>query len=62
MKRALLTVSFFLLTSAALAQSPVPVTVDNFPRAESDLYFSNSIKDAGGIGKTVSPSRADGDG
>ena len=51
MKRALLTASFFLLTSAALAQSPVPVTIDNFPRAESDLYFGNGVKDAGGIGK-----------
>ena len=33
-------------------QSPsVPVTVDNFPRAESDLYMGNALKDAGGIGK-----------
>jgi hypothetical protein len=51
MKRALLTASFFFLTSAVLAQSPVPVTVDNFSRAESDLYFGNGIKDAGGTGK-----------
>lgn len=51
MKRALLTASFFFLTSTALAQSPVPVTVDNFSRAESDLYFGNGIKDAGGTGK-----------
>jgi len=29
----------------------VPVTVDNFPRAESDLYFAGLIKDSGGIGK-----------
>ncbi|MBP2433236.1 hypothetical protein M2241_005614 [Bradyrhizobium elkanii] len=39
----------------AQAQSPagsaVPVTVDNFARAESDLYFGNSIKDTGGTGK-----------
>lgn len=28
-----------------------PVTVDNFVRAESDLYFANIIKDSGGIGK-----------
>jgi hypothetical protein len=27
------------------------VTVENFPRAESDLYFANPIKQAGGIGK-----------
>jgi hypothetical protein len=30
----------------------VPVTPDNFPRAESDLYFSNVVKD-GGFGKFV---------
>jgi len=35
---------------AAHAQSPVPVTVDNFPRAESDLYMGNAVKD-GGFGK-----------
>lgn len=28
----------------------VPVTVDNFPRAESDLYMGNAVKD-GGFGK-----------
>ncbi|MCA6100398.1 DUF1254 domain-containing protein [Bradyrhizobium australafricanum] len=37
--------------STSLAQSPVPVTVDNFARAESDLYFGNNVKDAGGTGK-----------
>ena len=36
----------------ALAQSPVPVTVDNFIRAESDLYMGNAAKD-GGFGKFV---------
>ena len=51
MKRAVLTASFLILTSATQAQSPVPVTVDNFGRAESDLYFGNGVKDAGGIGK-----------
>ena len=51
MKRAVLTASFLLLMSAAHAQSPVPVTVDNFGRAKSDLYFGNVVKDAGGIGK-----------
>jgi hypothetical protein len=43
------------LMSGAFAQpagSAVPVTADNFPRAESDLYFSNVIKD-GGLGKFV---------
>lgn len=29
----------------------IPVTVENFPRAESDLYFASPIKQAGGIGK-----------
>lgn len=29
----------------------VLVTVDNFERAESDLYFGNAVKDAGGTGK-----------
>ena len=51
MKRAVLTASFLLLVSSAHAQSPVPVTIDNFGRAESDLYFGNGIKEAGGIGK-----------
>jgi hypothetical protein len=31
--------------------APAPVTVDNFQIAESDLYFGNAIKDAGGPGK-----------
>src|SRR5262249_36857507 len=33
------------------AADTVPVTVDNFIRAESDLYFGNAAKDAGGAGK-----------
>ena len=33
------------------AADTVPVTVDNFVRAESDLYFGNAAKDAGGTGK-----------
>ena len=37
--------------NAAQAQSPsIPVTVDNFPRAESDLYMGNAVKD-GSFGK-----------
>jgi len=35
----------------AFAQGSVPVTADNFPRAESDLYFGNAVKDAGETGK-----------
>ncbi len=41
--------------SGALAQAAgntVPVTADNFPRAESDLYFGNIVND-GGLGKFV---------
>ena len=29
----------------------MPVTTDNFARAESDLYFGEAVKDAGGVGK-----------
>ena len=51
MKRTAIPISTYLLLIApALAQSPVPVTVDNFARAESDLYMGNTVKD-GGFGK-----------
>lgn len=30
--------------------APIPVTPDNFPRAESDLYFGNSVRE-GGFGR-----------
>lgn len=41
-----------LLTPFASAAEPIPVTVDNFIRAESDLYFAGMIRDSGGaIGK-----------
>ncbi|MGX1105360.1 MULTISPECIES: DUF1254 domain-containing protein [Bradyrhizobium] len=40
-----------LAVSSAFAQAPVPVTVDNFARAESDLYFGNAVKDTSGTGK-----------
>jgi hypothetical protein len=30
---------------------PVPVTIDNFARAESDMYFGGLLKDSGGLGK-----------
>lgn len=49
--RRLIAVIATLATSAiAQAQTTVPVTVDNFPRAESDLYMGNAVKD-GGFGK-----------
>jgi len=39
---------------SAQNQPGIPVTVDNFPRAESDLYFSNLLKAPGaGIGQFV---------
>ena len=45
----------FAAMGVAQAQTPssnaIPVTVDNFVRAESDLYMAGLIKDAGGIGK-----------
>jgi hypothetical protein len=39
-----------LLAAAAIAQDgrSVPVTADNFIRAESDLYFAGLLKDSGG--------------
>lgn len=43
-----------LAAAAAFAQQPgqpVPVTVDNFIRAETDMYFGNAIEDTGSIGK-----------
>jgi hypothetical protein len=42
----------FVSFAHAQSASPVPVTVDNFPRAESDLYMSRTVKD-GGFGKFV---------
>lgn len=52
MKTTLLSLLFGLLVASAThAADTVPVTVDNFARAESDLYFGNAVKDAGGTGK-----------
>lgn len=55
MKPKLVTQTLGLVLAAFIAPftsgaDPVPVTVDNFIRAESDLYFANAFKD-GGIGK-----------
>src|SRR5262245_48705941 len=36
---------------AAFAQTPVPVTVENSKRPESDMYFRSTIELAGGVGK-----------
>jgi hypothetical protein len=43
-------VATFIGIPIAQAQ-PVPVTVDNFIRAESDLYLGNLAKEAGGLAK-----------
>jgi hypothetical protein len=47
--------SFIAPIDMSQAQSPsanaVPVTADNFTRAESDTYFANIVKQAGGLGK-----------
>ena len=42
-----------IFAELALAQDTVPVSIDNFAVAESDLYFSHAIREAGGIGKFV---------
>jgi len=49
-------IAFTLAAGAAIfaghqVMAAEPVTVDNFVRAESDLYFANEIKEAGGPGK-----------
>lgn len=38
---------------AQSADKPTPVTPDNFNRAESDMYFGASAKEAGGTGKLL---------
>ena len=54
--------SFFILRGIALAlilasssvrtdDKPIPVTPDNFVRAETDKYFGVAVKQAGGIGQ-----------
>ena len=50
--RRLLSLLFALLApvSGASAAEAVPVTPDNFVRAETDLYFGNSVAE-GGFGK-----------
>ncbi|GAB4376380.1 MAG: DUF1214 domain-containing protein [Elainellaceae cyanobacterium] len=39
-----------ILQQSTITSNAVPVTVENFPRAESDLYFSSIVK-RGGFGK-----------
>jgi len=57
--RILACASTIVLTTAGAAyaqtdaKTPVPVTLDNFPRAESDTYLANLVKEAGGLGRFV---------
>ena len=49
-------------SAQSAGSAPVPVTVDNFKRAESDLYFGGILKDSGSIGKFLhrrEPARID---
>ena len=48
--KALASLGMLAFTSAAAAQAPQPVTVDNFVRAESDLYLADLLKDSGRLG------------
>jgi len=49
--KALMCTGFALaVATTASAQNAVPVTLDNFPRAESDLYIGNAVRE-GGFGK-----------
>ena len=41
----------FVLSATAHAQNTMPVTVDNFTRAETDHYLTLNAKEAGGLGK-----------
>ena len=45
-----LTAGALALSSAQSTAGPIPVTVDNFARAESNFYFGNMVKD-GALGK-----------
>src|SRR4029453_2946331 len=54
--RAVLAALALICTATSIhAQSParstVPVTADNFTRAETDTYFANIVEQAGGPGK-----------
>jgi para-nitrobenzyl esterase len=47
-----LALAALLFFASALHAAPVPVTVDNFARAESDLYFAQRVA-SGGLGRIV---------
>lgn len=42
-----------LANSQSMSAAPAPVTVDNFVRAESDLYVAALAKQSGGLGKLL---------
>ena len=48
MKRIIAWFGLFALAATAAAQDLIPVTVDNFVRAESDMYIAGLVKDSGG--------------
>ncbi len=48
MKRNIVWLGALALSTAAIAQDLQPVTVDNFVRAESDMYLAGLVKDTGG--------------
>jgi hypothetical protein len=52
MKRLTIAIASMLaFASVARGQNVVPVTIDKFPRAETDRYLAVNTKEAGGIGK-----------
>ncbi len=53
MKTTIICIFLAATAGAAHAQRGVPVTPDNFVRAESDMYFAASAKEAGGTGKLL---------
>ncbi len=51
MRKIILAVAAGMISSAAFGQTAIPVTVDNFIRAESDTYIGSFVKESGGLGK-----------
>ena len=57
MQRAILLAVLGVVVSATASRAQtnsaasVPVTVENFTRAESDVYFAKLVKESGGLGK-----------
>ena len=51
MKRIAAIAVMLAISTSVQAQNAVPVTIDNFTRAETDRYLAANAKDAGGLGK-----------